>query len=267
MPSGIYIRKPLTESQREQLKKMLKKRWDDLKQHEKATNKLIEAWKDPIKREKRIKTIKNNWTLEKRKASSEEKILYYKEHPEKNPMIGKIGEKHQNFGKHWKVKDTSNMKGCQNAKGAIRTEESKEKQRKWCLEHPSIKNHKENCPCCMCKAKRGDSSYITYPSKDTAIEIKLQKELEKRNIIYKKQKQMFGRPDIFIEPNICIFADGCYWHGCQEHCINSKFSFRINKDKNINEELNKQGYIVYRFWEHDINRSVEECINKIIEIK
>ena len=85
----------------------------------------------------------------------------------------------------------------------------------------------------------------------------LQKQLTKAKIKHSTQKYTLpGTPDIFIEPNICIFADGDYWHtrpGEQE------------KDKKINKQLKKMGYIVFRFWEHTIHNNAEECINKIIK--
>jgi len=89
------------------------------------------------------------------------------------------------------------------------------------------------------------------PTKDTSIEIKLQKELEKRNIKFEKHKSMLGQPDIFIEPNICIFADGDYWHTRPESVI---------RDKYVNLELKKQGYKILRFWEHNINNNIANCV-------
>ena len=55
-----------------------------------------------------------------------------------------------------------------------------------------------------------------FPKKDTKIEIILQKELTKRDIPFVTHKALFGQPDIFIEPNICVFADGDYWHNYPE---------------------------------------------------
>ncbi len=93
-----------------------------------------------------------------------------------------------------------------------------------------------------------------FPIKDTSIEVKLQKELEKRKIMFEKHKPILGQPDIFIEPNICIFADGNYWHNRPE---------RIERDKYVNQKLKEQNYQIYRFWEYDINDSIEKCVNKI----
>jgi hypothetical protein len=48
--------------------------------------------------------------------------------------------------------------------------------------------------------------------KDTSIEIILQNILKDNGIAFIKHKSIFGQPDIFINPNICIFCDGDYWH-------------------------------------------------------
>ena len=87
------------------------------------------------------------------------------------------------------------------------------------------------------------------PNKDTSIEIKLQNWLKKQNIEFETHYPILGQPDIFIKPNICIFADGCYWHKC-EQC---GFGHLVDRDKEITQELQEQGYLVIRIWEHDIN--------------
>ena len=93
-----------------------------------------------------------------------------------------------------------------------------------------------------------------FPVKDTKIELIIQKTLTEENIKFTTHKPILGQPDIFIEPNICIFADGEYWHnlpGAQE------------KDKKINKKLEENGFKILRFWEKDINTNIKECIQKI----
>ena len=94
-----------------------------------------------------------------------------------------------------------------------------------------------------------------FPYSNTSIEIKIQDELKDRNIIFETQKyKLEGTPDIFIEPNICIFADGDYWHNYPDG---------RDRDRYVDKELKKQGYKVFRFWEHAINKDVKKCINMI----
>jgi G:T-mismatch repair DNA endonuclease (very short patch repair protein) len=92
---------------------------------------------------------------------------------------------------------------------------------------------------------------------NTIPEIILQQRLSEQGILFETQKDVYGIPDIFIEPNICIFADGDYWHG-------STRPKAQERDRRVNEVLESTGYKVYRFWEHEIKSSPEECINRVL---
>lgn len=105
-----------------------------------------------------------------------------------------------------------------------------------------------------------------FPMKDTKIEIKIQQALTDINIPYTIHKPILGQPDIFIEPNICIFMDGCYWHSCKQ-CNHDDRYGRIEKDKKVNDVLQSQGYKVLRFWEHNINNDIDLCIEEIKNLK
>ena len=106
------------------------------------------------------------------------------------------------------------------------------------------------------------------PFKDTLPEILMQNKLNELNINFTTHKPILGQPDIFIEPNICIFVDGCYWHGC-EKCYN-KNEFKewqrgqIIRDIMVTQKLIEQNYIVLRLWEHEIKENIEECVDKIL---
>ncbi len=94
-----------------------------------------------------------------------------------------------------------------------------------------------------------------FPIKDTKIEIRMQNALKERNIIFEKHKPIFGQPDIFIEPNLCIFCDGDYWHNLDKG---------KKRDKIVNKVLTEKGYILLRFWEHRINDNINDCIKEIL---
>ena len=101
--------------------------------------------------------------------------------------------------------------------------------------------------------------------KDTSIEIKIENELIKRGINYQKQVPLckVARVDFYLpEYRIVIQADGCYWHNCPIHG-RGEIKNCSEKDKRQDNVLTFNGFNVYRFWEHDINNSVEECINKL----
>lgn len=90
-------------------------------------------------------------------------------------------------------------------------------------------------------------------------------ELQKRCIKYKKQVLLCKTAIvdfILLDYNIVIQCDGCYYHNCPIHHPD-KYIGRRDRDLKQDEILISNGYMVYRFWEHDINKSPEECINGI----
>jgi len=111
------------------------------------------------------------------------------------------------------------------------------------------------------------------PTKDTKLEIELQRLLNTNNIQFTKHKPILGQPDIFIEPNICIFADGDYPHGwnylqgkdySKYRALNNEhFEKIIKKDQSVTTRLEAQGYKVLRLWEHEINREPKKCLDRI----
>ncbi len=93
--------------------------------------------------------------------------------------------------------------------------------------------------------------------KNTSIEIALQKELDKTNLKYETHVPLckVAVVDIFLrEYNVIVQADGDYWHNL--HKV---------KERDINQDkiLKKDGYKVFRFWEHEINKDSRECIQKV----
>ena len=104
----------------------------------------------------------------------------------------------------------------------------------------------------------------------------MQKLLKENNIKFEKHKPILGQPDIFIEQNICVFADGDYWHGNpmmfdpNDEITSSGGRKKVReiwaKDEKINQSLELQGYNVLRFWEREIKENPERCLQEIIKI-
>ena len=142
--------------------------------------------------------------------------------------------------------------------GRKHSEESKRKMSESSKGRPSWnkgKRHTESHKMKLRKARAGRK----YPYYDTIPEKIVQSLLHKNNINFVKQK-IFKMPegrshktDIFVEPNICIEADGDYWH-----TLNQK------RDELVNFELKKQGMSVLRFWESDLKTNPEKCLQKIL---
>ncbi len=115
-------------------------------------------------------------------------------------------------------------------------------------------------------------------SKDTTIEIILRKEVWKRGLRYRKHaKDVCGKPDIvFKGKKLAVFADSEFWHGKQllegKYIPKTNTDFWVNKitrnierDKEVNEKLESEGWTVLRFWETDIRKNVSECADIVEE--
>ena len=112
--------------------------------------------------------------------------------------------------------------------------------------------------------------------KDTKIEVALRKELWSRGLRYRKNVSTVpGKPDIaFIGKKVAVFCDSEFWHGYDwEHRkddikTNSEFWItkierNIQRDKEVNQILEEQGWIVLRFWGKEIQKNLSECADRI----
>lgn len=115
-------------------------------------------------------------------------------------------------------------------------------------------------------------------SKDTSIEIALRTALWHRGVRYRKNyKQLPGKPDIAITKyRIVVFCDSDYWHGYdwenRHQRIKSNRDYWIPKiernmarDKEITTQLQAMGWIVLRFWEWQIKKRLNECVDVVIK--
>ena len=141
--------------------------------------------------------------------------------------------------------------------------------------HISESNRKKaNDPNILSKIRHARLKQI-FPKKDTKPEKILQIALSLNGIKFEKHKAIIGQPDIFIEPNICIFVDGDYWHANPEKYspdfIIVKKSYKKAKeiwayDIEINHKLNELGYQVIRLWDHIIRKDANECAKNIMSL-
>lgn len=109
-------------------------------------------------------------------------------------------------------------------------------------------------------------------SKGTKIEILMKEELDNNGINYEYQPKIFGKPDFLLPPNILVFCDSSFWHGrnwdkLKERLPNQYWKEHIGKnverDKIITSKLKKEGYIVLRFWDNQIEKDMKITIKKI----
>lgn len=122
--------------------------------------------------------------------------------------------------------------------------------------HPSIAKKSKYCSI-QC---HNIGNFLNMPRKDTKIEIIVENILKDLKIKYEKQKPISNKtvPDFFVNPNIAIYVDGCYWHSLE---------FNKDKDIKINEYLKNNGYKVIRYNENEIkdntNNVREDIKNQI----
>lgn len=99
---------------------------------------------------------------------------------------------------------------------------------------------------------------VAHPNKkfgDTKIELKVEEELKKRQILYKKHFPLYGiaNVDFYLPGYDCVIqCDGCYWHNCLLHCPNNHIGSR-DRDERQDIILEENGIKVHRLWEHEIN--------------
>lgn len=113
-------------------------------------------------------------------------------------------------------------------------------------------------------------------NKDSQIELLLRKELWKRGLHYRKNvNRIYGKPDIaFIGRKIAVFCDSEFWHGYnwgerkkdfkshQEFWI-PKIERNMQRDIEVTEKLQSEGWTVLRFWGNDIKKNVNGCADII----
>jgi DNA mismatch endonuclease, patch repair protein len=71
-----------------------------------------------------------------------------------------------------------------------------------------------------------------------------------------------GKPDVVVPSlGLCIFVDGCFFHGCPRHYRvprtrseywAAKVARNQARDRRHARELRTGGWAVWRFWEHDL---------------
>lgn len=113
-------------------------------------------------------------------------------------------------------------------------------------------------------------------SANTKIEILVRSELHKRGYRFRKNvSTLIGKPDIvFPKYKVVVFLDSCFWHMCPYHFNIPKTNktywlpkLQHNKSRaiEVNKKLKKQGWVVLRFWEHQINNDFQKCLTSIID--
>ena len=82
-----------------------------------------------------------------------------------------------------------------------------------------------------------------------------------------------GRPDfVFRNSRVAVFVDGDFWHGWRfpqwRDKLSDKWEAKIEatrrRDARNHRRLRRMGWKVLRIWEHQIRRSREECVARVL---
>lgn len=113
--------------------------------------------------------------------------------------------------------------------------------------------------------------------RDTTPETRLRSALHKSGMRFRVDV----RPDsnfpckadvVFRSVRVCVFVDGCFWHGCFEHFVcpktntawwREKVADNRERDRRKTAGLAIRGWLVLRFWEHDVCHDLKRCIECI----
>ncbi|MGH1366493.1 MAG: very short patch repair endonuclease [Calditrichia bacterium] len=127
----------------------------------------------------------------------------------------------------------------------------------------------------LTKAQR-QKNMRAIKSKGSRIEKILGKAMWGRGIRYRKHsKKVFGKPDFTIKKYmIAIFCDSEFFHGKDWETAKkkiksnrkfwySKIESNIKRDLLVNQKLQKEGWIVIRFWGDDIKQRTNYCVSVV----
>ncbi len=115
-------------------------------------------------------------------------------------------------------------------------------------------------------------------SKNTKAELLLGKALWHSGIRYRKYcNTLPGKPDLVNKKlKLVIFIDGEFWHGydwaSKKEKIKTNRAFWIPKiernmqrDAEINEVLQRQGFKIFRFWEKEVKQELGACVKQVLD--
>lgn len=116
--------------------------------------------------------------------------------------------------------------------------------------------------------------------RDTTSEMQVRRKLHAAGFRYRVDHRLEPslrcRGDIvFRRAKIVVFIDGCFWHGCPLHATSprnnaqwwrEKLDANMSRDRRNQLELERLGWRVLRFWEHEEAQHVVEKISEAVYV-
>jgi DNA mismatch endonuclease, patch repair protein len=122
---------------------------------------------------------------------------------------------------------------------------------------------------------RVSARFSRHPTRDTVPELALRRALHRLGLRYRVDfrpiDDLRRRADIvFTRARVAVFVDGCFWHGCPDHCRPSgrnvdwwrqKIETTRRRDANTDAALRAAGWHVIRIWSHT---AVEDAVDLVV---
>jgi DNA mismatch endonuclease, patch repair protein len=114
-------------------------------------------------------------------------------------------------------------------------------------------------------AKRSDVMSRVRSKGNASTELKLLAIFRKFKVSgWRRHQKLFGAPDfVFRTSRVCVFVDGCFWHGCprcyrrpksNQEFWDAKVRGNVLRDRRVNRALRQGGWRVVRVWEHELTK-------------
>jgi DNA mismatch endonuclease, patch repair protein len=118
------------------------------------------------------------------------------------------------------------------------------------------------------------------PGVDTKPEIALRSSLHRRGYRFRKDHRVLVdgkrvRIDCaFPAEQLAVFMDGCFWHRCPTHRSvphanrqywEPKLARNVERDRNVNAQLEAAGWTVLRIWEHVPVEAAVELVSATLD--
>jgi DNA mismatch endonuclease (patch repair protein) len=111
-------------------------------------------------------------------------------------------------------------------------------------------------------------------SKNTAPELALRKALWQVGVRGWRchARSLPGKPDLaFTRWQLAVFVDGCFWHGHPDYFTpgksgaywDAKIARTKERDRLTEKTLLESGWKVLRFWDFEVEESVDTCVAEI----
>lgn len=111
--------------------------------------------------------------------------------------------------------------------------------------------------------------------RDTAPELRLRKALWAAGVRGWRVdcRIIAGRPDLaWIGLRLAVFVDGAFWHGHPDYYRGQSGPFWDQKiarnrarDVQVNASLAASGWTVVRFWDFEVDRDLELCVDRVVK--